>query len=107
MELAGNATRLVYLTEERKEGRNAFLEKRKPVFPTASHLTLVPVVTCTENERLGYIRQEHERGDRGHPPSPYPGVRPVTEPAHLLVERGWVRLRGSGAMDCNIALLYG
>lgn len=31
-ELAGNATLLYYLTEESKEGRNAFLEKRKPDF---------------------------------------------------------------------------
>ncbi|MGB5371294.1 MAG: 1,4-dihydroxy-2-naphthoyl-CoA synthase [Flavobacteriaceae bacterium] len=29
---AGEATRLVYMTEEAKEGRNAFLEKRKPDF---------------------------------------------------------------------------
>lgn len=32
MQLAGNATRLFYLSEEGKEGRNAFLEKRKPEF---------------------------------------------------------------------------
>lgn len=31
-ELAGNATLLYYLTEEAKEGRNAFIEKRKPDF---------------------------------------------------------------------------
>jgi naphthoate synthase len=31
-ELAGNATLLFYLTEEGKEGRNAFLEKRPPDF---------------------------------------------------------------------------
>jgi naphthoate synthase len=31
-ELAGNATLLFYLTEEGKEGRNAFLEKRAPDF---------------------------------------------------------------------------
>ena len=31
-ELAGNATLLFYLTEEGKEGKNAFLEKRKPDF---------------------------------------------------------------------------
>ena len=31
-ELAGNATLLYYLTEEAKEGKNAFLEKRKPDF---------------------------------------------------------------------------
>jgi naphthoate synthase len=31
-ELAGNATMLFYLTEEGQEGRNAFLEKRKPDF---------------------------------------------------------------------------
>ncbi len=29
---AGEATRLAYMTEEAKEGRNAFLEKRKPEF---------------------------------------------------------------------------
>ena len=32
MELAGNATRLFYLSEEGKEGRNAFLQKRPPQF---------------------------------------------------------------------------
>ncbi len=32
MELAGNATGLFYTTEEGQEGRNAFLEKRKPDF---------------------------------------------------------------------------
>lgn len=31
-ELAGNATLLFYMTEEAKEGHNAFLEKRKPNF---------------------------------------------------------------------------
>ena len=31
-ELAGNATLLYYLTEEGSEGKNAFLEKRKPKF---------------------------------------------------------------------------
>jgi naphthoate synthase len=31
-ELAGNATLLYYLTEEAKEGRDAFVEKRKPDF---------------------------------------------------------------------------
>ncbi|WP_376796851.1 1,4-dihydroxy-2-naphthoyl-CoA synthase [Thermogemmatispora sp.] len=31
-DLAGNATMLFYMTEEGKEGRNAFLEKRKPNF---------------------------------------------------------------------------
>jgi naphthoate synthase len=31
-ELAGNATLLFYLTDEGKEGKNAFLEKRKPNF---------------------------------------------------------------------------
>lgn len=33
-ELAGNATLLFYMTEEGQEGRNAFLEKRKPHFST-------------------------------------------------------------------------
>ncbi len=32
MDLAGNATMLFYMTEEGKEGRNAFVEKRKPDF---------------------------------------------------------------------------
>ncbi|MBX5449434.1 1,4-dihydroxy-2-naphthoyl-CoA synthase [Thermogemmatispora sp.] len=31
-DLAGNATMLFYMTDEGKEGRNAFLEKRKPDF---------------------------------------------------------------------------
>jgi naphthoate synthase len=31
-QLAGDATLLFYLTEEGKEGKNAFLEKRKPNF---------------------------------------------------------------------------
>ena len=31
-ELAGDATMLYYMTEEGKEGKNAFLEKRKPDF---------------------------------------------------------------------------
>jgi naphthoate synthase len=32
MDLAGNATLLYYMSEEAKEGRNAFMEKRKPDF---------------------------------------------------------------------------
>jgi naphthoate synthase len=32
MELAGNATMLFYMSEEGQEGRNAYLEKRKPNF---------------------------------------------------------------------------
>ena len=32
MELAGNATMLFYMSEEGQEGRNAYLEKRKPDF---------------------------------------------------------------------------
>ena len=31
-ELAGNATLLFYLSEEGQEGRNAYIEKRKPDF---------------------------------------------------------------------------
>jgi naphthoate synthase len=31
-ELAGNATLLYYLSDEAKEGKNAFLEKREPDF---------------------------------------------------------------------------
>ncbi|HHM01606.1 MAG TPA: 1,4-dihydroxy-2-naphthoyl-CoA synthase, partial [Caldithrix abyssi] len=31
-ELAGNATMLFYMSEEGQEGKNAFLEKRKPDF---------------------------------------------------------------------------
>jgi naphthoate synthase len=31
-ELAGNATLLYYLSEEGQEGRNAYVEKRKPDF---------------------------------------------------------------------------
>jgi naphthoate synthase len=31
-ELAGNATLLYYLSEEAKEGKNAFMEKRQPDF---------------------------------------------------------------------------
>jgi naphthoate synthase len=31
-ELAGNATMLYYMTEEAQEGRNAFVQKRKPNF---------------------------------------------------------------------------
>jgi naphthoate synthase len=31
-QLAGDATLLYYLTEEAKEGRDAFVEKRKPDF---------------------------------------------------------------------------
>lgn len=36
---AGEATRLAYMTEEAKEGRNAFLEKRKPNFDKDSWLS--------------------------------------------------------------------
>lgn len=32
LDLAGNATMLYYMTEEAKEGKNAFIEKRKPDF---------------------------------------------------------------------------
>ena len=31
-ELAGNATLLYYMSEEAQEGRNSFVEKRKPDF---------------------------------------------------------------------------
>ncbi len=31
-ELAGNATLLYYMTDEAQEGRNAYVEKRKPDF---------------------------------------------------------------------------
>ena len=31
-ELAGNATMLYYMSEEGQEGRNAYIEKRKPNF---------------------------------------------------------------------------
>jgi naphthoate synthase len=31
-QLAGDATRLFYMSEEGQEGRNAYLEKRKPDF---------------------------------------------------------------------------
>jgi naphthoate synthase len=31
-ELAGNATLLFYMSEEAQEGRNAYIEKRKPNF---------------------------------------------------------------------------
>jgi naphthoate synthase len=37
-ELAGNATMLYYMTEEGKEGKNAFLEKRKPDFSKFTRL---------------------------------------------------------------------
>ncbi len=36
---AGEATRLAYMTEEAKEGRNAFLEKRKPDFKEVKWLS--------------------------------------------------------------------
>ncbi len=46
-ELAGNATMLYYMSEEGQEGRNAFVEKRKPDFSkfpkttlNASHIVL-------------------------------------------------------------------
>jgi naphthoate synthase len=32
LDLAGNATLLYYMSEEGKEGKQAFLEKRKPDF---------------------------------------------------------------------------
>jgi len=32
LDLAGNATLLYYMSEEAQEGRNAFVEKRKPGF---------------------------------------------------------------------------
>jgi len=32
LDLAGNATLLYYLSEEAKEGKQAFIEKRKPDF---------------------------------------------------------------------------
>jgi naphthoate synthase len=37
-ELAGNATLLFYMTEEGQEGRNAYLEKRKPEFKKFSRV---------------------------------------------------------------------
>jgi len=38
LDLAGNATLLYYLSEEAKEGRNAFVEKRKPDFKKFARL---------------------------------------------------------------------
>lgn len=38
LDLAGNATLLYYLSEEAKEGKNAFIEKRKPNFKKFSRL---------------------------------------------------------------------
>ncbi|GAB4227988.1 MAG: 1,4-dihydroxy-2-naphthoyl-CoA synthase [Chlamydiales bacterium] len=38
LELAGNATMLYYMSEEAQEGKNAFLEKRKPNFTQFSRL---------------------------------------------------------------------
>ena len=32
LDLAGNATLLYYMSEEAKEGKNAFVEKREPDF---------------------------------------------------------------------------
>jgi naphthoate synthase len=32
LDLAGNATLLYYMSEEAKEGKNAFIEKRQPDF---------------------------------------------------------------------------
>ena len=32
LDLAGNATMLYYMSEEGKEGKNAFVEKRQPDF---------------------------------------------------------------------------
>lgn len=39
LDLAGNATLLYYMTEEAQEGRNAFLEKRKPDFSKFKRLS--------------------------------------------------------------------
>ncbi|HRD55761.1 MAG TPA: 1,4-dihydroxy-2-naphthoyl-CoA synthase [Parachlamydiaceae bacterium] len=38
LDLAGNATMLYYMTEEAKEGKNAFIEKRKPNFSQFARL---------------------------------------------------------------------
>lgn len=38
LDLAGNATLLYYMTEEAQEGKNAFLEKRKPDFSSFTRL---------------------------------------------------------------------
>ena len=37
-ELAGNATLLYYMTEEGREGKNAFLEKRRPNYSKFTRL---------------------------------------------------------------------
>ncbi|MEC7159698.1 MAG: 1,4-dihydroxy-2-naphthoyl-CoA synthase, partial [Bacteroidota bacterium] len=37
---AGEATRLAYMTDEAQEGRDAFLEKRKPNFKDVKRLSL-------------------------------------------------------------------
>ena len=38
LDLAGNATMLYYMTEEAKEGKQAFLDKRKPDFSQFTRL---------------------------------------------------------------------
>ena len=63
LDLAGNATLLYYMSEEAKEGKNAFVEKRAPDFPNSPDFRNLPhlrtMAPSSDNE--GAPPERHRR----------------------------------------------
>ncbi|HRQ86185.1 MAG TPA: enoyl-CoA hydratase-related protein, partial [Flavobacteriales bacterium] len=78
---AGEATRLAYMTDEAKEGRTAFLEKRKPDYSGVKWIPLRPRVPCRISlpitrpvQFFAVCLHEHSDGQATRPPYQVPPV---------------------------------